>query len=311
LVVADPFNSGHPWLKLPEPVLIANRALFPRRRLIYLAQAVELDIERVALRAARAAGRIHLSRMRRISVTRKSNALDLVTEADREAEEAVVQILVRAFPTHAILAEEGGANAQISDHQWIIDPLDGTTNFAHSFPQFCVSIAYARRGRVQLGVVFDALKKELFVAVRGKGARLNGKPIRVSRCSALESSLLGTGFPYDRRERRRFYLAFWEAFMMRCQGVRRTGSAALDLCSTAAGRTDAFWEFGLKPWDVAAGSLIVEEAGGHVTNMDGKPLDLEGARILASNGRLHDEMIATILETYPEAERRQAEITRA
>jgi len=210
-----------------------------------------------------------------------------------------------------LLAEEGGANSQISDHRWIIDPLDGTTNFAHSFPQFCVSIAYARRGRLHLGVVFDALKKEMFVAQRGKGARLNGKPIRVSRCAGLETSLLGTGFPYDRRERRRFYLAFWEAFMMRCQGVRRTGSAALDLCSVAAGRTDAFWEFGLKPWDVAAGALMVEEAGGYVTNMDGKPLDLEGARIVASNGRLHDQMIATILETYPEAERRQAEISPA
>ena len=290
---------------------ISDRTLFPRRALIYRAENVELDIERVALRAARAAGRIHLRRMRRISVTRKSNALDLVTEADRESEEAVVQILTRAFPSHAILAEEGGANSQISDHRWIIDPLDGTTNFAHSFPQFCVSIAYARRGRLHLGVVFDALKKEMFVAQRGKGARLNGKPIRVSRCAGLETSLLGTGFPYDQRERRRFYLAFWEAFMMRCQGVRRTGSAALDLCSVAAGRTDAFWEFGLKPWDVAAGALMVEEAGGYVTNMDGKPLDLEGARIVASNGRLHDQMIATILETYPEAERRQAEISPA
>ncbi len=268
------------------------------------------EIENLALRAARAAGRIHLKRLSRINISRKSNSIDLVTEADREAEAAVIEVIHRAFPTHAILAEESGATAHKSDHQWIVDPLDGTTNFAHGFPQFCVSIAYQHRGRTEFGVVYDALRKECFTARRGHGARLNGKPIHVSTTDSLTTSLLATGFPYDRRERRRFYLCFWEAFMMRCQGVRRTGAAALDLAYVACSRTDGFWEFGLKAWDVAAGALLVEEAGGRVTNMDGAPLDLHGGNIVASNRRIHAEIVATLDETRPEAERRHAEMLR-
>ena len=268
------------------------------------------EIERVAVRAARAAGRIHMKRLLRINVTRKSNAIDLVTEADHESEAAVIEVLQRSLPTHAILAEEGGGTAQAGEHRWIIDPLDGTTNFAHGFPQFCVSIAYERRGRLHTAVIFDAFKKELFVARRGKGARLNGKPIKVTRVPSLDMALLATGFAYDRRERRRFYLSFWEAFMLRTHGVRRTGSAALDLAWVACGRADAFWEFGLKPWDIAAGALIVEEAGGHVSNMDGSALDLSGGNIIASNGPLHQQMIETIAETRAEAERRHAEMVR-
>ncbi|MGH8012597.1 MAG: inositol monophosphatase family protein [Candidatus Binataceae bacterium] len=266
------------------------------------------DIERVALRAARAAGRIHLKRLSRVTVKRKSNSIDLVTEADQEAERAVIEVLQRAFPTHAVLAEESGANVHKSEHRWIIDPLDGTTNFAHGFPQFCVSIAYERRGRLQTAVIFDAFKNECFVATRGKGARLKGKPIRVSQTDSLATALLATGFPYDRRERRRFYLAFWENFMMRTHGVRRTGSAALDLAYVASGRVDGFWEFGLKQWDVAAGALLVAEAGGRVSNMDGDQLDLSAAQIIASNGRIHREMIEAINLTRPEAERRHAEM---
>ena len=225
-------------------------------------------------------------------------------------EAAVIEVIHRSFPTHAILAEESGASAHQSDHRWIIDPLDGTTNFAHGFPQFCVSIAYERRGSMQLGVVYDALKKECFVAQRGHGTRLNGKPIHVSTTPSLSAALLSTGFPYDRRERRRYYLCFWEELMTRVQGVRRTGAAALDLAYVAAGRTDGFWEFGLKAWDVAAGALLVEEARGRVTNMDGSPLDLAGANILATNGRLHEELSAVIVGTRPEAERRHAEMLR-
>src|SRR5216684_7102326 len=158
-------------------------------------------LEQVALGAARAACRIHLRRLSRIKVTRKTNAIDLVTEADQESEQTVIRTLSRAFPDHAILAEESGANAQRSEHRWTIDPLDGTTNFEHGFPQFCVSIAYERRGRLQLAVVYDALKRELFVAARGRGARLNGRPIHVSATPSLDRALLATGFPYDRRER--------------------------------------------------------------------------------------------------------------
>jgi myo-inositol-1(or 4)-monophosphatase len=256
------------------------------------------------MRAARAAGRIHLKRLSRISVNRKSNSIDLVTEADHESEAAVIEVVHRAFPSHAILAEESGASAHVSDHRWIIDPLDGTTNFAHGFPQFCVSIAYERKGRVQFAVIFDALKKECFTASRGHGAALNGKPIRVSTMNSLAASLLATGFAYDRREKRRYYLCFWEEFMTRVQGVRRLGSAALDLAYVAAGRTDGFWEFGLRPWDVAAGALIVEEARGRVTNMDGSALDIDGKNILATNGPLHEAMIKVISDARPEAERR-------
>jgi myo-inositol-1(or 4)-monophosphatase len=268
-------------------------------------------IERAAVRAAHAAGRIHLKRFSHTTISRKTNAIDLVTEADHQSEAAVIDVLQRAFPDHTILAEEGSGNSPAaSEHRWIVDPLDGTTNFAHTYPQFCVSIGYERRGRIELGVIWDALKKELFVARRGGGARLNRKPMRVSHVRTLETALLATGFPYDRRERRRFYLCFWEAFMLRTHGVRRTGSAALDLAWVACGRIDAFWEFGLKPWDVAAGSLLVEEAGGHVSNMDGTTLDLEGAQIIASNGRLHQEMIETLAAIRPEAERRHAEMLR-
>ncbi len=274
------------------------------------------DIEAVAMRAARAAGRIHLARMLKTTVSYKANAIDLVTEADREAEAAVIGVIRRAFPDHAVLGEESGASAGHNDdrrnerneHRWIIDPLDGTTNFAHGYPQFCVSIGYERRGRIEFGVVYDALKRECFTARRGKGARLNGELIRVSKTANLATALLGTGFPYDRRERCHFYLCFWEKFMRRSQGVRRTGAAALDMCYVACGRVDGFWEFGLKAWDVAAGSLIVEEAGGRATNMDGTRLDLDGRRVLASNKRLHRAMMNAIAETFPEAERRQAEM---
>jgi myo-inositol-1(or 4)-monophosphatase len=264
-------------------------------------------IEKTALRAARAAGAVHRARFNKISFKGKTSFLDLVTEADGEAEAAVIRILSRAFPDHAILAEEGGGNDQPSDHRWIIDPLDGTTNFAHGYPHFCVSIGYERRGRVELGVIFDAPKRELFVARRGQGATLNGKPIAVSRSARLDTSLLATGFPYDRAQRRRFYLTFWEALMTRVHGVRRTGSAALDLAWVACGRMDGFWEFGLKPWDVAAGSLLVEEAGGRVTNMDGTRLGLSAGRIVATNGRLHKQLLAVIAETWADAERRQNE----
>jgi myo-inositol-1(or 4)-monophosphatase len=263
-------------------------------------------LEQVALSAARAAGRVHLQRLSRIRVTRKTNAIDLVTEADHESEHAVIRTLNRAFPGHAILAEESGANAHTSEHRWIIDPLDGTTNFAHGYPHCCVSIGYERRGRVEFGVIFDALRDELFLARRGKGATLNRRPIAVSRAASLDTALLATGFPYDRSSRRRFYLTFWEAMMTRVHGVRRTGSAAVDLAWVACGRMDGFWEFGLKPWDIAAGALLVQEAGGKVTNMDGTKLSLTAARIVATNRRLHKHLLGVITDNMAEAERRHS-----
>ncbi len=231
------------------------------------------------MRAARAAGRVHLARLLKTSISYKANAIDLVTEADHEAEAAVIGVIRRSFPDHAVLGEESGASAGRNDdrgndrrrneHRWIIDPLDGTTNFAHGYPQFCVSIGYERRGRIEFGVVYDALKKECFTARRGQGARLNGEPIRVSRTPRLATALLGTGFPYDRRERRQFYLCFWESFMIRTQGVRRTGAAALDLCYVACGRCDGFWEFGLKAWDVA-GRRADRRRGGRPRHQHGR-----------------------------------------
>jgi fructose-1,6-bisphosphatase/inositol monophosphatase family enzyme len=198
------FNQADASSRLVD--LSALRAGRFERRVI-LSFTVINEIEQVALRAARAAGRIHLKRLSRITINRKSNSIDLVTEADRESEAAIIDVIHRAFPTHAILAEESGASVHQSDHRWIIDPLDGTTNFAHGYPQFCVSIAYERRGRVQFGVVFDALKKECFIAHRGQGARLNGKPIRVSSTPNLGASLLCTGFAYDRRDDRKACVA--------------------------------------------------------------------------------------------------------
>ncbi|MGO9603420.1 MAG: inositol monophosphatase family protein [Candidatus Binataceae bacterium] len=266
-----------------------------------------VDVEQVALRAARAAGRIHLRWLHRSTATRKSNLFDLVTEADKEAEAAIIATIHRAFPNHAILAEESGASAHSSDHRWIIDPLDGTTNFTHGCPAFCVSIAYEHRGRVQLGVIFDAFHRELFVAKRGKGARLNGKPIRVSKTATLAASLLLTGFAHDAAERRRFYLCFWEELLTRVQAIESTGSAALQLAYVACGRMDGFWEFGLGAWDVAAGALMIEEAGGKVTNMEGASLDLASGDTLATNGRIHQELLRIIRRTRAEAQRRHLE----
>ena len=264
-------------------------------------------IEKTALRAARAAGAVHVARFGKTTFKGKTSFLDLVTEADKEAETAAVSILHRAFPDHAILSEEGGGIERSSAHRWIIDPLDGTTNFAHAYPHCCVSIGYEYRGRVAFGVILDALRDELFVARRGGGATLNRRPIAVSRALGLNTALLATGFPYDRSSRRRFYLTFWEAMMSRVHGVRRTGSAALDLAWVACGRMDGFWEFGLKPWDIAAGLLLVQEAGGKVTNMDGTRVTLTAGQIAATNRLLHKELLAVIEENFQEAMRREAE----
>ncbi len=221
----------------------------------------------------------------------KSGTLNLVTATDCEAERAILSVIRKRFPDHAILAEEIGGSRGRAPYKWVIDPLDGTTNFAHSFPMAAVSIGFEEAGRVTLGGVFEPFHDELFTAERGGGAYLNGRRIRVSATPSLGRSLLATGFPYDRRDRAGYYLSIYKAFMLRSQGVRRCGAAAIDLAYVACGRFDGFWEMKLSPWDVSAGSLLVEEAGGRVSPFDGSFYDGYGRETLATNGRIHKEMI--------------------
>ena len=219
---------------------------------------------------------------------------NLVTEVDRRSEAAIVEVLCGAFPKHHVLAEEGGeASGKESTHRWYVDPLDGTTNFAHGFPMFCISIGLEAEGRMILGVVYDPLRQELFEATAGQGALLNGERIHVSNVKELRKALLVTGFPYDHAGRQE-NLPYFSRFALESQGLRRTGSAAMDLCYLAAGRIDGFWELGLKPWDVAAGSLLVIEAGGRITDLWGQPFSVRGTQTLASNSLIHQAMIDVI-----------------
>ncbi len=223
----------------------------------------------------------------------KSSAIDLVTDVDRACEEAILDVIRSSFPDHAVLAEESGA---LGEHEflWLVDPLDGTTNFAHGYPHVAVSIALQRRSETILGLVYDPIREEVFVARRGGGAFLNDRALQVSATKSLDSSLLASGFPYDRREHADFYLGFFADCMQRVQGIRRSGSAALDLCYVACGRLDGFWEWKLRPWDTAAAALIVGEAGGQVSDFRGGSFDLYGEQTLASNGRLHTALIEVL-----------------
>jgi myo-inositol-1(or 4)-monophosphatase len=225
--------------------------------------------------------------------------VDLVTETDREIEALIVERLRHMFPDHLIVAEEASAGTHLQPppadrYAWYLDPLDGTVNFAHGHPHFCVSLALARGPELQLGIVHDPVRDETFFAQRGRGATLNGAPIIVSAAGDLGEALLATGFPYDRRVRTDFYLRFVADFMQRACDVRRAGSAALDLCYVACGRFDGFWEWRLKPWDTAAASLIVREAGGTVSGFRGDAFELYGEQTLASNRRLHPAMVAVL-----------------
>lgn len=243
----------------------------------------------VAMEAAREAGRILLAEFDRpVSISYKGE-VDIVTQADRRSEEAVVAKLRTHFPKHSIVAEEGGGSERESNFRWYVDPLDGTTNFAHGYPVFAVSIGLAEGEELLAGVVFNPVSNELFMAARGEGAYLNQKRIQVSRTPKLALSLLGTGFPAHKRMQNPNIHYYWD-FTLRSHGVRRAGAAALDLCSVACGRFDGFWEFGLKPWDTAAGALIVREAGGVVTDFAGRPYRLGEIECVASNGLIHSEM---------------------
>ncbi len=221
-------------------------------------------------------------------------AVDIVTETDRAIEAAMLAQLRSAFPDHLVIAEESAGELRRPPRDrpvWYLDPLDGTTNFAHAYPQFAVSLALAEGAELLFGIVHDPLRDETFVAERGRGATLNGVPIHCSSTSDLEQALLATGFPYDRRQHLDFYLSFVADFIRRSQGIRRNGSAALDLCYVACGRLDGFWEWKLHPWDTAAGALIVRESRGTVTDFAGDRFDLFGQQTLASNGRVHTAMV--------------------
>ena len=244
------------------------------------------------LEALEAAGRIMLRRFRRTGYVLKGRA-NLVTAADLESQRTIRSLLARRFPRHGFIAEEKGKRHR-AEYTWIVDPLDGTTNYAHGYPVACVSIGLLRGEEAVLGGVHDPFRGETFAAERGRGARLNGRPMRVTKVAALEESLLVTGFPYDRAERADYYVRFYSRFMKRAHDIRRSGSAALDQAWVAAGRLDGFWEFKLAPWDVAAGKLLVEEAGGKVTDFKGRPwsrLEDYGRQTLATNGLLHPAML--------------------
>ncbi len=251
-----------------------------------------------AIQTARAAGHLLAERFgRALSISNKSE-LDLVTEADLASERLIIERIKTFYPRHSILAEESGASAPAeqdaqSEWRWIVDPLDGTTNYAHGYPCFCVSMGLAHKGRLELGVIYDPARDELFTAERGQGAALNGRRIQVSQTRTLNSALLCTGFPYDVRERSEFARHFTN-FIMNAQAVRRDGSAALDLAYVACGRFDGFWEEGLHPWDVAGAVLMIEEAGGRVSHYDGSAFDVYSAPILASNGLVHEQMMRVL-----------------
>ena len=225
--------------------------------------------------------------------------INLVTEADRLSEALIVERIRRAFPDHDILAEESPETANGSGFRWIIDPLDGTTNYAHGYPVFCVSIALEVEGMIRLGAVYNPMLDELFIAEKGEGAFLNGRRLAVSRTAKLSRGLLATGFPYDLRENRNNNINYFGAMALNAQAIRRAGSAALDLAYVAAGRFDGFWELKLMPWDTAAGWLLVAEAGGIVTDLRGDPYHLHSPHILASNGLIHGEIAAILAATDP------------
>jgi myo-inositol-1(or 4)-monophosphatase len=261
------------------------------------ASSIDVDLFRaVAADAALISGRIQKARLgTQIGVENKGE-LDLVTEVDRACEAAILRRLRRSFPDHGIVAEESAPALTKSDYVWYVDPLDGTTNFAHNYPFFCTSIALTRGGLPLACAVYDAVTDELFTAARGRGASCNGVPLKVSPAKELLRSVLMTGFPYDLRDDVSYTLRLFERFLHHARAIRRDGAAALDLAYLAAGRIDGYFEERLQPWDVLAGSLLVEEAGGIVSRFDGSPIGVLADQVVASNGVIHTAMLAVLAE---------------
>ncbi len=256
---------------------------------------------KTAIRAAKAAGEIHKKHYgKTLNVRFKSkNKLNLVTEVDTLCESRVLTLLKREFPSHNFWGEESGRGAATSEYTWLVDPLDGTTNFAHAYPFFCCSIALTKNNEPIVGVVYDALRDECFYAEKGHGAYLNGKRLKVSGTKTLAESLVCTGFAYAVRETH-YNLDNFRQFVLKAQGVRRDGSAAMNLSYVAAGRFDGFWERGIQAWDMAAGVLMVQEAGGKVTDISGRPFDLMAQNALASNGKIHSQIFQILRKSKDE-----------
>jgi myo-inositol-1(or 4)-monophosphatase len=250
--------------------------------------------KQTAIEAARESAKILRSRFGKISRIRKKENAEIVTEADTESEEVIISTIHTEFPDHAVLGEECGLIKGASEYKWIVDPLDGTLNFAHQIPIFSISIALVVRDTIVLGIILDPVSDELYTAVRGLGAQLNNEPIQVSATRTIAESLLVTGFPYNVREIFEPVMIRYASCLKASQGMRRLGSAALDLCYVACGRFEGFWEQNLKPWDSAAGALMVVEAGGRVTTFADRPYTVEHAEILATNGLIHKEMLGLL-----------------
>ena len=244
----------------------------------------------IAEKAARLSGKLLLEKFRLGRIVEKKGRIDLVTDADRESEDLIREIILNKYPSHSFIAEESPQTAIQSEFVWLVDPLDGTTNYAHKFPVYCVSIGLLIDGRLSVACIYNPNLDECFTAVVGQGAFCNYEAIHVSKTTTLEDSLLATGFPYDIRESSKNNLREFAFFAVSARAVRRVGSAALDLAYTASGIFDGFWEFKLKPWDMAAGILLVLEAGGTVTNYRGQQFSLSAGEILATNGLIHDQM---------------------
>jgi len=248
-------------------------------------------VKRVGIAAAHRGAEVLRAHFSKGVKIKKKGVIDLVTEADTGSEERIIQTIRSQFPDHSILAEESGANTGAEEHLWLIDPLDGTTNYAHQIPLYAVSIAYALNGQINVGIVLNPVSGELYTATVGNGAQLNGKPIRVSSTASVEDSLLVTGFPYNVRDILPSVAARFTSCLGLSQGIRRLGSAALDLCYVACGRFEGYWEQSLKPWDAAAGVLIAQEAGAVVTDFANNPYTIDQLQILATNGQIHDQLM--------------------